>query len=108
MGNKERYEPSFMRSDNVWVLIPLAALSIPIVAILDDSAIMKSLGDPTILAPLAIIIGLVLAARNLMLLRHRLKLQEIAAQERVALAERDRFEAIENVLEREGVPRTWD
>jgi len=91
--------PGFFASGNVWVLIPLAGISIPLTAILSSS------DGPLIwvLAAIAIIATVTMAGRNVIQLRHRLRMQELAARERLALAERERFTAVDRMLEREGV-----
>ncbi|MEJ7585357.1 MAG: hypothetical protein WKF43_15035 [Acidimicrobiales bacterium] len=78
-----------MRSDNVWVLIPLAAISIPILAVLDDSPLGWFIGI------IALVGARTLAARNLLQFRQRLRLEELAAQERLSIAERERFLAVD-------------
>ena len=91
--------PGFFASGNVWVLIPLAGISIPLTAILSNS------DGPLIwvLAAIAIIAAVTMAGRNVIQLRHRLRMQELAARERLALAERERYTAVDRMLEREGV-----
>lgn len=93
MADGHRSE-GFLESGNVWVLIPLAALSIPILGILTDD------GAGTWVVGLVLVVAAVTAAtRHLLVLRHRLRLEELAAQERVALAERERFAAIDRLVE---------
>lgn len=90
-------EDRFFTGPNVWVLIPLAALSIPIVAIVGETPLMWFLGG------VIVVVAVTLAARNLMALRHQHRLQELQARERIALAEQDRLMAVDRMLEREGV-----
>lgn len=92
-------EPGFLAGDNVWVLIPLAGISIPIVAIVGPSPVFLGLIGAVIL-----VVAVALAARSLMELKHRHRLDELAAQERVSLAERDRFAAIDRLVEPEAWP----
>jgi hypothetical protein len=88
----------FASSDNIWILIPLAALSIPILAIVGDTPLVW------VLAVVALIGAVTASARYLLQLQHRQRLDEIAARERLAVAERDRYTAVERMLEQEGVP----
>lgn len=90
-------EPSFLASENVWILVPLAALSIPILAIAlgnEDAAPVFAV----VIAAVALIAAVTFAVRNVVGFRHRLRLQELAAQERLAQAERERFRAAERML----------
>lgn len=91
--------PGFFASGNAWVLIPLAGISIPL------TAVLGTVNGPFVwvLAAIAIIAALTMAGRNILELRHRLRMHELAAQERLALAERERFTAVDRMLEREGV-----
>lgn len=79
--------------DNVWVLIPLTALSIPIFAVIGDSPLAWFVG-----AVIALI-AVTLAAGSLMTHRHNLRMQELEAQEKVIRAERDQLTAAERLLE---------
>jgi hypothetical protein len=83
----------FFQSDNVWVLIPLAALSIPIIAVASDGPLVWALGA------VAVVAALTFAVRYVMVLRHRLALEELAARQRLALAERDRYDAINRIVD---------
>lgn len=83
----------------MWVLIPLGALSIPILAIVDDSPIGWFFGL------IALVGALTLSARHLMQFRHDLRLEEVAAQERLSIAERDRFTAVDRLFEPDQMPR---
>lgn len=89
----ERRSEGFFSSDNVWVLIPLAGISIPIFAVTADSPLVWVVGAVILIAAIAA------AARHLLVLKHRLRLEELAAQERLSLAERDRFAAIDRLVE---------
>jgi hypothetical protein len=88
----------FFASDNVWILIPLAALSIPILAVTGDSPLVWVIGA------LAVIAAITASTRSLLGDRHDLRLREMAVQERLAVAERERLAAVDRVLEHEGVP----
>ena len=80
--------------DSIWVLVPLAALSIPIFAVIGSNVILTSV--------IAAVIGLVaitLAARSLMTHRHRLLMQELEARERIVRAEREQLGAAERILQ---------
>lgn len=79
--------------DNVWVLIPLAALSIPIFAVIGDSPLVWVIGGVIALA------AVTLAIRSLMTHRHSLKMEELEARERIVRAERDQLSAAERLLE---------
>lgn len=78
-----------------YLLIPAMALSIPIFAVLGDAS------GPLvyIIAAIAFIAVVTVATRYLMDHRHRLRLEEIAAQEKVVRAERDHLSAAERILE---------
>ena len=85
----------FFDGANVWILIPLAGISIPIFAIVAESPLAWALGAVILIA--AITAGV----RHIVLLKHRLRLEELGAQERLSLAERDRFAAIDRLVEPE-------
>jgi hypothetical protein len=90
-------EPSFFAGENVWILVPLMALSIPILAItLSNDAAAPIFA--VVIAVVALIAAVTFAVRNVVGFRHRLRLQELAAQERLAQAERERFRAAERML----------
>ena len=90
----EHRSGGFLESGNVWVLIPLAALSIPILAVLTEDG-----SDLGWVVGLVLVVAAVTAAtRHLLVLRHRLRMQELAAQERISLAERERFAAIDRLV----------
>lgn len=79
--------------DSIWILVPLAALSIPIFAIIGTNVILTSV--------VAAVIGLVaitLAARSLMTHRHNLTMVELEAKERIVRAEREQMSAAERLL----------
>lgn len=71
------------------LLIPLFALSIPIIAVVGDSPMAGGAAVAIVVAAVA------MAARVLMRQRHVERLAEIAAHERLAVADRERIEAIE-------------
>ena len=83
--------------DNIWILIPLAALSIPIFAIIGENVILTS-----VIAGLVALIGITLALRSLMTHRHNLRMEELEAQERIARAEREQLSAAQRILELDG------
>ena len=77
--------------DQWWVLIPLAALSIPILAV-----------SPWMAAGLigvALIAAGTIAAKIIMNHRHRLKLQELGMRQRIAEAEASQLESANRVIE---------
>ena len=80
--------------DNIWILVPLAALSIPIFAIIGENVILTS-----VVSGLIVLIAVTLALRSLMTHRHRLKMEELEAQERIVRAEREQLSAAEKILE---------
>jgi hypothetical protein len=88
---------SFFNGPNVWVLIPLAGISIPIIRVLDDSDLAWFVGG------VLLIVAVTLAVRNVIVLRHRHRMEELEAKQQWALAERERLNAIDLMLEREGV-----
>lgn len=79
--------------DNIWILVPLAALSIPIFAVVGSGPLAWVLGGVIALA------AVTLAARSLMTHRHRLRMQELEAKERIARAEREQLSAAQRLLE---------
>lgn len=82
--------------DNIWILIPLIALMIPIFAVIGSSE------NPSIAWVVAGVIALTavtLAIRSLMTHAHNLKMEELAAQERIARADREQLSAAERILE---------
>lgn len=89
---------SFFRSDNVWIFVPLAALSIPILAIFRDTSWVG-----WVFGSVVLVMALTVAARSLMNHRHSLKMKEIEAQERVMLAEREHLASAERILELDDV-----
>lgn len=91
-------DQSFLRSQNVWILIPLAALSIPIIAVLNDKAWLG-----WVLGAVAIITALTVAGKSLMNHRHSLRLKEIEAQERLARTEHEHLASAQRILELDDV-----
>jgi hypothetical protein len=88
----------FFQGDNIWILIPLAALSIPIIAVAGSTPFAWALA-------VAAVIGATTAAvRYLLVVRHRLALEELEAKQRLAVAERDRYDAINRMVD-EPLPR---
>src|SRR5690606_1332171 len=80
--------------DNIWILVPLAALSIPIFAIIGENVILTS-----VVSGIIVLIAVTLAIRSLMTHRHRLKMEELEAQARIVRAEREPPSAAEKILE---------
>ena len=80
--------------DNIWILIPLAALSIPIFGIIGENVILTS-----VVSGVVVLIAVTLAIRSLMTHRHRLKMEELEARERIIRAEREQLSAAEKILE---------
>jgi hypothetical protein len=82
--------------DNIWILIPLTALMIPIFAVIGSSE------NPAIAWVVAAVIALgavTLAIRSLMTHRHNLLMEELEARERITRAEREHLSAAERILE---------
>lgn len=80
--------------DNIWILIPLAALSIPIFAVVGaDSPLTYAI------AGVIALVAVTLAVRFLMTHRHRLKMEELEARERIVRAEREHLSAAERILD---------
>jgi hypothetical protein len=77
------------RSAHLALLIPLFALAIPITAVVGDSPMAGGAAVAIVVAAVAF------AARILMRQRHVERLAEIAAHERLAIADRERIEAID-------------
>ena len=65
-----------LNGDNIWVLIPLAALSIPIIAILSGSSWL-----PWLIIGLVMVGALTAAVRSVMGYQHRLRMEELGAKE---------------------------
>lgn len=82
-----------LEGGNVWVLVPLAGISIPIVAIVANSPLAVVAGAVILIA------AITAAVRYIVILKHNLRLEELAAQQRLSLAERDRFAAIDRLVE---------
>src|SRR5690606_20922621 len=80
--------------DNIWILVPLATLSTPIFAIIDENVVLTS-----VVSGIIVLIAVPLAIRSLMTHRHRLKMEELEAQERIVRAEREQLSAAEKILE---------
>jgi hypothetical protein len=89
---------NFFRSENVWILIPLAALSIPVLAIMRDTSWIG-----WVFGSVVLVIALTVAARSLLNHRHSLKMKEIEAQERVMLAEQEHLASAQRILELDDV-----
>jgi len=82
--------------DNIWILIPLTALMIPIFAVIgssDNPAIAWVVMGVIALAALTV------AVRSLMTHQHNLRMEELEARERIARAEREHLSAAERILE---------
>lgn len=81
--------------DDWWVVVAGMGLLIPIIGVSggpdSDLAI--------IIGVIAVIAALTLVARSLMTHRHRLRLVEIEARERMLRAERDQLSTAERILE---------
>ncbi len=86
------------RSNNIWIVIPLAALSIPVLAILRDTPWVGWMFGAVVL-----IGALTMAARSLMTHRHDLRMKEIEAQERVARIEQEHLTSAQRILELDDV-----
>ncbi len=99
MSDKPGDRSSGLLGGNVWVLIPLAALSIPIIAVLGQATNADWIG--WIIAILATIGGVTLSARSLMTHRSRLRIEELEARERVLRAEHEQLSAAEQILARD-------
>lgn len=86
------------RSNNIWILIPLAALSIPVLAILRDTSWIGWMFGAVVL------IGAIsMAAKSLMNHRHELRMKEIEARERVARIEQEHLDSAQRILELDDV-----
>ncbi|MPZ52730.1 MAG: hypothetical protein GEU79_08350 [Acidimicrobiia bacterium] len=95
---EEDVDKSDEDDDGSWgwyLLIPAMALSIPIFAVLGDAS------GPLVyvIAAIVLIASVTVATRYLMDHRHKLRLEEISAQEKVVRAERDHLSAAERILE---------
>ena len=81
-------------TENIWVLIPLAALSVPIFSVIGGNAVLSAVVGGSLG-----LVAVTLAVRSLMTHRHNLKMEELAAQERIVRAEREQLTAAERILE---------
>lgn len=84
----------FLNGPNVWVLIPLAALSIPIIAILSNASWL-----PWLLIGLVMVAAVTAAVRSVIGYSHRLRMEEIAARERSLQIEHEQLRSAERILE---------
>lgn len=83
-------------NDTIWILVPLAALSIPIFAVIgDNTALTVAVG--VVLAIVAIVIG----ARSLMTHRHELTMRELEARERIVRAEKEQLTEAQRIIDRD-------
>ena len=98
---REAFRPvtsrGLLQSRNAGMLIPLTALSIPIIAILSDTDAIYFAGG------IGVIAALTTASRHLLEVRHQQRMREIEASEQVAIAERNRLLAVDRLLDAEGV-----
>lgn len=85
---------SSKNDDRIWILVPLAALCIPIFAVIGDNTPLLIL-----IGGLLALAGVVLAARSLMTHRHNLTMKELDARERITLAERAQLTEAQRILE---------
>lgn len=81
-------------SDSLWVLVPLAALMIPIIAVSDGNTVLVW----AIAAAFVIAAG-GLVGRSLMDRAHRHRLAEMEAKARLEAAERERLREANRVLD---------
>ncbi len=90
--------PESSNTDNLWILVPLAALSIPIIAVLGsaDNWVVSAA-----VVGLMVLIAVTFIIRSLMTHRHNLRMRELEAQERIAHIEQQRLTAAERLLERD-------
>jgi hypothetical protein len=82
--------------DNIWILIPLTALMIPIFAVIGSS------NNPIlvwVVSGVIILAALTIAARSLLTHNHNLRMEELEAKERIARAEREQLTAAERLLD---------
>lgn len=82
--------------DNIWIVIPLTALMIPIFAVIGSS---QNPALVWVVAGVIAVAALTVAARSLMTHNHNLRMEELEAKERIARAERDQLSAAERLLE---------
>ncbi len=84
----------FLNGPNVWVLIPLAALSIPILAILAGSSWL-----PWLIIGLVMVAAVTLSVRSLLGYQHDLRMEELASKETVLRLEQEHLRSAERILE---------
>lgn len=84
----------FLNGPNAGILIPLAALTIPIIAILADKPWL-----PWLLIGLVMVAAVTVGVRSVIGYSHRLRLEEIAARERSLQLEHEQLRSAERILE---------
>ena len=85
---------SFFEGDNIWILVPLAALSIPIFAIFSTAVWI-----PWLIVSLFMVAAVTIAVRSVMSHQHRLRMEELEMKEKLMRSEHDQLRSAERILE---------
>ena len=85
---------SFFEGDNIWILVPLAALSIPIFAIFSGAVWL-----PYLLFSVAMVVVITIAVRSVMGYSHRLRMEELEMKEKLMRSEHEQLRSAERILE---------
>ncbi|NND85458.1 MAG: hypothetical protein HKN46_09960 [Acidimicrobiia bacterium] len=85
---------SFFEGDNIWILVPLAALSIPIFAIFSNAVWI-----PWLIFSLFMVAAVTLAVRSVVGYQHRLRMEELEMKERLMRSEHEQLRSAERILE---------
>ena len=80
--------------DNIWILVPLAALSIPIFAIFSTSVWI-----PWLVVSLLMVAAITIAVRSVLGYNHRLRMEELEMKERLMRSEHEQLRSAERILE---------
>ncbi len=87
-------QKSFFEGDNIWILVPLAALSIPIFAIFSTAVWI-----PWLVVSLVMVAAVTIAVRSVVGYRHRLRMEELELRERLMRTEHEQLRSAERILE---------
>lgn len=84
----------FFEGDNIWILVPLAALSIPIFAIFATAVWI-----PWLIVSLFMVAAVTIAVRSVLGYNHRLRMEELEMKERLISSEHEQLRSAERILE---------
>lgn len=83
-------------ADNPWLLIPLTALMIPIIAVITET---DAVALQIALGLVVLVIAAAVAARGLMTHRHGLRMAELEAQARLAEADSEQLAQANRIID---------